>query len=250
MSEFAIEVEGGKSVRLKTAGKYCDRNIVVTATGGGGDTDAAYQQGVEDGKQAEYDRFWDAYQQNGKLNNYSMAFAGNGWTDENFNPKYDLIVTNANSMFHSSNITGHEKILSADFSKCTNFGLAFIYSAIEEFGVIDFASASSLTQTFQFAEARKIAKLIFYEKNVLSSPWTFSMDYLTEVTFEGTIASSISLQWSPLNRESILSCFSVLSDTATGKTASFQKTAVNAAFTTDEWNALVATKSNWTITLA
>lgn len=30
-----ITVEGGKSIRLKTAGKYCDRDIVVTATGGG-----------------------------------------------------------------------------------------------------------------------------------------------------------------------------------------------------------------------
>jgi hypothetical protein len=29
-----ITVEGGKSVRLKTAGKYCDRDIVVTAEGG------------------------------------------------------------------------------------------------------------------------------------------------------------------------------------------------------------------------
>lgn len=34
MSEFSIEVEGGTSVRLPTAGKYCDRDIVVTATGG------------------------------------------------------------------------------------------------------------------------------------------------------------------------------------------------------------------------
>lgn len=37
-----ITVEGGTSVRLKTAGKYCDRDIVVTATGsasGGGNDD-------------------------------------------------------------------------------------------------------------------------------------------------------------------------------------------------------------------
>jgi hypothetical protein len=34
MSEFSITVEGGTSKRLKTAGKYCDRDIVVTATGG------------------------------------------------------------------------------------------------------------------------------------------------------------------------------------------------------------------------
>lgn len=33
---FNITVEGGKSVRLPTAGKYCDRDIVITAEGGGG----------------------------------------------------------------------------------------------------------------------------------------------------------------------------------------------------------------------
>lgn len=32
-----ITVEGGTSVRLPTAGKYCDRDIVVTATGGSGE---------------------------------------------------------------------------------------------------------------------------------------------------------------------------------------------------------------------
>lgn len=36
MSEFNIEVQGGSSVRLTTAGKYCDRDIIVTASGGGG----------------------------------------------------------------------------------------------------------------------------------------------------------------------------------------------------------------------
>lgn len=38
MSEISITVEGGTSKRLLTAGKYCDRDIVVTATGGGGIT--------------------------------------------------------------------------------------------------------------------------------------------------------------------------------------------------------------------
>lgn len=31
-----ITIDGGTSLRLKTAGKYCDRDIVVTSTGGGG----------------------------------------------------------------------------------------------------------------------------------------------------------------------------------------------------------------------
>lgn len=44
MSEFNIEVEGGSSVRLPTGGKYCPKDIIVTAKGGGstggGDIDA------------------------------------------------------------------------------------------------------------------------------------------------------------------------------------------------------------------
>lgn len=34
MSEFNIEVQGGSSVRLPTAGKYCEQDIIVTAKGG------------------------------------------------------------------------------------------------------------------------------------------------------------------------------------------------------------------------
>lgn len=37
MSEHKISVNGGNSVRLPTAGKYCDRDILVTALGGGVD---------------------------------------------------------------------------------------------------------------------------------------------------------------------------------------------------------------------
>lgn len=40
MSEHNITVQGGSSVRLPTAGKYCDRDIVVTAEGGGADLPA------------------------------------------------------------------------------------------------------------------------------------------------------------------------------------------------------------------
>ena len=37
MSEHIIIVQAGQSRRLLTAGKYCDRDIVVTAQGGGGE---------------------------------------------------------------------------------------------------------------------------------------------------------------------------------------------------------------------
>ena len=41
-----ITVEGGTSVRLPTAGKYCDRDIVVTATGGGSVTEPPTISGI------------------------------------------------------------------------------------------------------------------------------------------------------------------------------------------------------------
>lgn len=41
MSDINITVEGNSSKRLKTAGKYCDKDIVVTAEGGGIDTSDA-----------------------------------------------------------------------------------------------------------------------------------------------------------------------------------------------------------------
>ena len=41
-----ITVEGGTSVRLPTSGKYCDRDIVVTATGGGSVTEPSTISGI------------------------------------------------------------------------------------------------------------------------------------------------------------------------------------------------------------
>ena len=56
MSHFQIDVDGGKTIRLPTAGKYCDRDILVT--GKGGDTDTAYKEGFADGfKQGEQSAF-------------------------------------------------------------------------------------------------------------------------------------------------------------------------------------------------
>jgi hypothetical protein len=39
MSDINISIDGGTSKRLLTAGKYCDRNIVITSTGGTEDLD-------------------------------------------------------------------------------------------------------------------------------------------------------------------------------------------------------------------
>lgn len=44
MSEHNIIVQGGTSVRLPTAGKYCDRDIIVTAEGGKDDSNEVWEE--------------------------------------------------------------------------------------------------------------------------------------------------------------------------------------------------------------
>lgn len=51
----------------------------------------AYEAGREQGKQEEYDRFWDSYQINGTQTNYKYKFSYSGWNDTCFNPKYPLV---------------------------------------------------------------------------------------------------------------------------------------------------------------
>lgn len=88
---FNIEVESGKSVRLPTAGKYCDRDIVVTATGGGGGS------------------FWDSYQDGGNRTNYQYGFYGIGWNEDTFAPQYPIVCKDnsayATSTFARSRVT-------------------------------------------------------------------------------------------------------------------------------------------------
>ena len=53
MADIEITVDGGTSKRLLTAGKYCDKNILITTTGGGGGTEPEPPQ---DGKTRLYIR--------------------------------------------------------------------------------------------------------------------------------------------------------------------------------------------------
>lgn len=233
MSELAFTVEGGQTVRLKTAGKYCDRNIVVTATGG--DTEAAYQQGVADGKQAEYDFFWDKFQDYGNRTVYSYAFCYENFSDTTFIPKYPLKPIQAGTMFYSSVLTAVNVTL--DLSEATTCGTMFAYA-------------------FDLA----IIKDLIVNENLDGLSTAFrACGALTTLGISGVIGKNIDLHWSPLAKASIENVMAILSNTATGMTATFQKSAVNAAFETSEgladgstsaeWLALVATKPNWTISL-
>ena len=73
-----ITVEGGTSVRLPTSGKYCDRDIVVTATGGGSVNEPSTISGINL-HNTETD-IPNTYISGAAVNEY------NGWTTTDFIP--------------------------------------------------------------------------------------------------------------------------------------------------------------------
>lgn len=149
-----------------------------------------YAQGVvegeEIGRKAEYDTFWDAYQQNGKRNSYSSAFFGRWWEDKIYNPKYDMVITDgASSMYQASQITNTKVKITLDCRGNNMF--------------------------FNCTKLKTIPYLKLTEKATLPSAF-INCEYLENITFDGVIACDVDLQYSKkLTRASIESLMSHLS---------------------------------------
>lgn len=210
----------------------------AAAGGGGGSYDEGYAAGLADGeqngfetgteygKQAAYDEFWNAYQNHGEYQNCLYKFAGPSWTDNAYNPKYPLVAyQNAMRMYAYSGVTDTKVDIDV-----TSIG-------------------GNAVSMFEYSKLVTIRKLKVSAKNPLSGCFT-GCNSLQNITFEGEIGNNIHLGECPLTRVSIENVVSVLSTTVTGKTLTLKQSAVNAAFTTEEWETLVATKPNWTITLS
>ena len=193
---------------------------------------AENQQKVFDaGKQAEYDRFWDIFQQNGNRTQYTQAFCYGGWTDEIFKPKYPIRIVSGNNLFaHNTLITNIDADIDLTLSNRSQY----------------FALFSACTNL------KRIRKIIVNETaTYTASNGTFyNCIKLEDITFEGTIGRTISFQYSTLlSRASIENIVSCISANSTSQTLTLSQTAVDNAFTTDEWNALIADKTNWTFSL-
>lgn len=216
----------------------------------------------EAGKKAEYDAFWDACQENGNRTNYDAAFGQATWNGNNFKPKYDMKPTTATQMFYRFNGNGftasmdlaarlEECGVTLDFSECEYFNYCFQNAQINRVGVLDVRKAKSTINSL-FSNCywlHKVDKLIVAESNVFDS-WSFLNADIRNIVVEGVIGSDLALQTCPLTKASFESVINSLSSSASGKTATFQKNAKEKAFTSAEWDALISTKSNWTISLA
>lgn len=221
----------------------------------------------EAGKKAEYDKFWDSYQNYGKRTKYEYGFPGEGWNDENFKPKYDMILGagySATNMFWGCKIINLKKCLDdcgvkLDTGNATQFAGVFQNSYVEVLPIINLSSASGNTgYSFLSTKIKTIEKLIFSEiTNINSNMFQSSLD-IENIVFDGVIAMPINLQWqTKLTKDTIISLINTLSSATSDLTATLNQTAVQNAFetsagaadgnTSQEWKDLIATKSNWTI---
>ena len=171
-----------------------------------------------------YDLLWDAFQENGNRRNYRNTFCT--WKPEYYKPKYPIIAEG-------------------------NAAAAFWGAKVEEIGVLDFTEVTRIdTAFYQCFNLKTIEKLIVSEKCTNYVSCFTSCNVLENITIEGTIAADITFQYSKkLNRASIESIINALSDKEEGLTVTFPKIAINNAFTTEEWEALEATKPKWNISL-
>ena len=210
-----------------------------------GRAQGGYTEGFDAGRQAEYDAFWDVFQGYGNRRYYNQTFynstkAGQGWTDETFNPKYPIVTD-----------TGYNNNI---FAYCS-----FTDTKVE----IDLSASASAQGGFLFCTMLKTIRKVTLptDENANLTNIFYRCDSLENIVFGGEIVQTgISFQWSTnLSRESITNIINALSLNVADKTMTFSKTAVNKAFETSEgandgntsaeWLNLIATKPGWTISL-
>ena len=179
---------------------------------------------VEVGKKSEYDRQWDALQENGSDSiDYRYKFFY--WPNDAYRPKYTIRSTKANMSYVFQNSKIEDTLVDVDCSAATTCGYMFGYCS----------------------RMHTIRKLIVSEKNVFGLYGFQSCLALVNLTVEGKFGNSIDLQWSTLlSKDSITSVVNALSTTVSGQSVTFSQTAVDKAFNAEEWNALASTKPNWT----
>lgn len=232
----------------------------------GGDTETAYNNGFEDGKQAEWNDFWDKYQDKGTKRDYSYAFAGYGWTDETFNPKYDVKAYSGSHIFSSNRIVD----LIAALKKANN-GKGVKLDTSGNNATSYFMQGNQYTINLPELDMRKRGKIQYFisgnsalqyiEKIILRddgsqtfNEYSFNNNTALEhIRFEGVIGNNLAIADSPnLTHESlinedktgILDCLKDFSGTNTTRTLTLHAEA-KARLSNEE--IAIATQKGWTI---
>lgn len=197
-------------------------------------TIAENEQKVYDaGKQAEYDAFWDAFQDYGNPAKYTAAFRGYNWTDEIYNPKYPIECDPSSGATDAID------------------GL-FLYSQITDTKVpITYVPSTSTTASSVFSSAKKLVTIrkITVGTRLTYSGWFNGCTALTNLTVAGTIGQNgfdVS-KCTNLTHDSLMSIINALRDfsgTSTTKTVTLGSTNLEKLTDTEK---VIATQKGWTL---
>ena len=190
---------------------------------------AGYEKGKAEG--INYDTFWDRYQANGGAISYYYAFAFNRFNAETFKPKYAIVGNSSGSALQN---------------------VFYNSTTITEINVdIDARNTNNIGALFYNCTGLKTVKKLFVDDTTTNGGGNafYKCSALTSIEIDGTIVMNWNMDVCPLDKKSIESVYAALSTSVSGKTCTLKKTAVNAAFTDEEWKALTDAKDNWTFTL-
>lgn len=220
--------------------------------------DKGFADGSAEAQAISNGAFWDAYQENGNRTDYQNAFSGRGWTEETFKPKYDIIVSNAYMLFRYCGIKDLGEALRKAGVRLViqhnQMSMTFNNTLLEVIYGIEFPTTfTSLNSCFHYNSYLREIRVPIPVMETTDMNAFANCHELREVRFSGAIGKSLNLQWSRfLSYASIVNIFQTLSSNVSGQTLTLSEEAVADAFDgidSQEWTDLVATKSNWKITL-
>lgn len=197
--------------------------------------------------------FWDEYQQNGKRTDYYCAFSGPGWNENNFKPKYDIII-DGNGMsspvylFDRCPIKGSLKEIlekqgvKLKFQNLGNAGCMekFCYNNwITELPEIDFSSITSGTLSIyvigELPNLETIEKVIFPAADDVGYGDIFgNCRKLRNIDFGYPIKHSLDFHLSPLSADSMFNLFMSLEADFLSTETEYEERSITVKTSTEE----------------
>ena len=182
-------------------------------------TQTAVSEAYEAGKQSEYNKFWDNFQENGNRYSYSYAFYYAGWFDELWKPKYKIYPGIAISMYEGCSVADYDlRNINIDFSRSTNLNRAFReFRGLVATGIINTTKAENIQQLFYLCSNLKTTSIVVGGKNTSFGSVFYNCTSLENLTVSGTIAiNGFNVQYSPnLTHDSLMSIINCLADKTT-----------------------------------
>lgn len=222
------------------------------------DFDEVHAKGYEDGKNDEYNAFWDSiYDCIEKSKSTFYIFSGTAWNDTTFKPPRDIVLkADARSAFRCIAVTDLAKVidergLKIDFTNVKYITEIFAEVGCERIGVLDYSVATATAITGEFPlrcpNLVTIDKIKWGNNFNISGRHFINCPKLQNVVFEGVFKNSISFEQAPsFSDTTIQNIIDCLADLTGGTAQTLTLHATVGAKLTDEQKATITAK-NWTL---